>query len=84
MMFDPIQQQAGSTLLRSIANEAVRGALPDPAEPVPVTDRDRLPGWLRRQVRRLIDRFNRVRLDQECPVIPAGRPLGSTAESIQR
>jgi hypothetical protein len=83
MMFDPIHQQAGSTLLRSIANEAVRGALPYPEEPVPFTDRDMQSGWLRRQVRRLIDRFNRVRLGQECPVIPAGRPQGSTVKSIQ-
>ena len=83
-MFDPTHQQAGSTLLRSIAKEAVRGALPYPEEPVPFTDRETHPGLLRRQTRRLIDRFNRVRLDQECPGIPAGRPLGSTAESIQR
>lgn len=82
-MFDPIQQQTGSTLLRSIANESVRGALPYPERPVPFTDRDLQPGWLRRQVRRPIERFNRMRLDQDCPVMPAGRPLGSTAESIQ-
>ena len=80
-MFDPTHQQAGSTLLRSIANEATRGALPYPEEPVPFTDRDTHSGWLRRQVRRLVDQFNRVRLGQ---VTPAGQPLGSTAESIQR
>jgi hypothetical protein len=59
-MFDPIQQQAGQTLLRSIANQASLGALPYPAEPVPDADRETRPGWLRLQARRLAAQFDRV------------------------
>ena len=59
-MFDPIQQQAGSTLLRGIANQTVRGALPFPEEPVPDEDREARPDWLRVQVRRLTTRFDRA------------------------
>jgi hypothetical protein len=61
-MFDPIHQQAGSTLLRSIAREATRGALPDPEEPVPDADREARPAWLRLQARRLTALFDRALL----------------------
>jgi hypothetical protein len=60
IMFDPIQQQAGQTLLRGIANQASLGALPYPEEPVPDADREPVMGWVRLQARRLTALFDRV------------------------
>ncbi len=84
-MFDPIQQQAGMTFLRSIAKQASLGALPYPAEPLPPSEPDRRPLW--RSLGAGLARFVRfargARAGRAGRATPSSQPFGSTAESIQ-
>jgi hypothetical protein len=84
-MFDPIQQQAGMTFLRSVANQAIRGALPYPDEPLLAAE----PGGhlRRRSIGAGLARFVRIArgawASRSSHLGSGGQPHGSTAESIQ-
>ena len=81
-MFDPIQQQAGMTLLRSMATQASRGALPYPEEPLLPSEPDGRRRWLSLGAR--LARVAQIaRAGRSGRITPGGQPLGSTAESIR-
>ena len=84
-MFDPIQQQAGMTFLRSIAKQASLGALPYPAEPLPPSEPDRRPLWrsLGAGIARFVQVTRTAQAGRAGRATPGGQPFGSTVESIQ-